>query len=271
MTRPPSAQQRMMLCQSIENKIYRGLGKLAENSVTQQTVKGRLPRLEAVFRRLAWLIQHGFTPKTDEEIIIDEARQKTYFVDPSKVDYSDEEFSIFENLINEEDQSDPLEDILDYKKAGNEDLMTAITLVQKSMPKCFGSLPGFIPRKRIVGYVLEANQMIPACENHSFMYIVSHCLHLCNFLTKSIKLGATPIPFKVIKFQTWKTINWEKIDEKSDSGKLARKILDAQIAAENAQLRIASVDEINKALKTSRNQSRSGIMQKFKSLQIQGL
>lgn len=190
MTRPPSAQQRMLLSQSIENKIYRGLGKLAENVVTQKTATGRLPRLEAVFRRLAQLIQHGFTPKTDDELLIHEARQKTYFVDPAKVNFTDDEFSMFENLVNEEDEPDPLEDILDYKKAGNEDLLTAITLVQRSMPKCFGSLPGFIPRKRIVGYLLEANQMIPACENHSFMYIVSHCLHLCNFnkITSSVQL-----------------------------------------------------------------------------------
>lgn len=74
----------------------------------------------------------------------------------------------------------------------------------------------------------------------------------------------------MISFQAWKTVDWTAIDEKSNSGKVARKTLDAQIAAENAELRIASVEEINKALKSARENARTEITQKFNSLHIQG-
>ena len=163
-------QQESLLDQALENRVYRALGRIGSNAVAQETGKKRYPRLEAAFRRLTQIIQHGITPRSEAEKIVEDARKARYNVEYNQ---HEDEYNLFDNLLNENDMGDRLEEILDCRKLGNEDLLAAIDLVTQSMPSWFKRLPGFFPQRRIVAYLLEACQLIPACENFGFMYIVS--------------------------------------------------------------------------------------------------
>lgn len=152
---------------------------MGENAVAQVTGKGRLPRLEAAFRRLTQIIRNGITPCSEAEKIVQDARRANYNVELKE---HEDEDDLFDNLLSDNDKGDRLEDILEMNSLGNEDLKKAIDQTTLSMPRWFKRLPNFLPQRRLTALILEANQLIPASENYGFMYLVS--LFKITFLIK---------------------------------------------------------------------------------------
>ena len=181
-TRPPNPQQIVILDQHLENQIWRSLGHAAENRITQQTSKNTQPRLEALYRRIALLMQIGFSVKSDEEAKVADQRAANYYVDVDRV-----EEDIYANELKTADgeretetstanksksNSDPFDDAL--CDAGSAYLDVAGDLLAASLPRWFQTVPGYWPKKQTVAIFLEANARIPVCERGAFMYLVSY-------------------------------------------------------------------------------------------------
>jgi hypothetical protein len=176
LTRAPSEQQKMMLSQSLENKIWRSLAKLASNQVAQETSKGQMPRAEMLYRKIAFLTTHGFAGRTEAEKIVEDLRDRQYYVKPSHVEddlyeltIPDETLGIDKDAAKGHDLGDPNENMLN---SDGDELDAAVDLVVSSMPKWLAKTENYFPRRRAISLILEANARIPLTERADFCYLV---------------------------------------------------------------------------------------------------